>query len=73
MLCAMSVAASILMPLCRKRKAIKRAARAREFSAWLNGCKFQRSAIHAIANSAVFLALLCLTYINLVFTARFDK
>lgn len=61
------------MLLCRKRKAIKRATRAREFNAWLNGCKSQRSAIHAIVNSAVFVVLLCLIYSNLVFTVRFDR
>lgn len=48
-------------------------ARAAEFSTWLNNCKPQRSYMYILVNSTIYLTILCLTYTNLVFAARFDR
>lgn len=55
------------------RLAATRATRALEFSTWLCKCRDQRSMMYVIVNSVVYLTILCLTYTNLVFAARFDR
>jgi len=47
--------------------------RALEFNAWLDKCHHQRSMMYILVNSVIFLTILCLTYANLVFAARFDR
>lgn len=53
--------------------ATTRAVRALEFGTWLNKCQGQRSVMYLLVNSAVYVTVLCLTYTNLVFAARFDR
>lgn len=55
------------------RLATTRAIRALEFSTWLGRCNRQRSVMYILVNSVVYLTILCLTYTNLVFAARFDR
>ncbi|CAN0058926.1 unnamed protein product, partial [Laminaria digitata] len=53
--------------------AVTRATRAKEFDAWLNTCRLQRSIVHAVVNSVILLTTACLIYSNLVFAAKFDR
>lgn len=57
----------------RTHLATTRAIRALEFSTWLKKCEGQRSVMYTLVNSVVYLTILCLTYTNLVFAARFDR
>ncbi len=59
--------------LDRMRLAALRMVRALEFNAWLDKCHHRRSKMHILVNSAISLTILCLTYANLVFAARFDR
>ena len=57
----------------RMHLATTRAIRALEFSTWMKKCERQRSVMYTLVNSVVYLTILCLTYTNLVFAARFDR
>ncbi|CAM9275625.1 unnamed protein product [Ectocarpus sp. 4 AP-2014] len=56
----------------RMHHAATRTTRAIEFNTWLNECKQRRSVMHVCLNSVVYVAILCLTYANLVFAIKFD-
>lgn len=59
---------------CRRRRmAVVRMTRAREFDAWLKKCTWQRYIIHGLVNAVIITTTLTLAYTNLVFAARFDK
>ena len=53
--------------------AATRMTRALEFRTWLSECDRQRSRMHLLMNSAVFVTILCLAYTNLVFAVKFDR
>lgn len=57
----------------RMHLAETRAVRALEFRVWLAKCKSKRATMHVLVNSVIYLTILCLTYTNLVFAARFDR
>ncbi|CAM9632287.1 unnamed protein product, partial [Ectocarpus sp. 6 AP-2014] len=69
----MHSAAAVVQRSFRMHLAVTRATRAVEFSTWLNNCKPQRSCMYILVNSIIYLTILCLTYTNLVFAARFDR
>ncbi|CAM9207243.1 unnamed protein product, partial [Ectocarpus fasciculatus] len=69
----MHSAATVVQRSFRMHSAATRMARAAEFSTWLNNCKPQRSCMYILVNSTIYLTILCLTYTNLVFAARFDR
>lgn len=59
---------------CRRRRmAVVRMTRAREFDAWLKQCTWQRHITHGLVNAVIITTTLTLAYTNLVFAARFDK
>eukprot|EP00903_Cladosiphon_okamuranus_P011441 g10779.t1 len=70
---AMQSAARLVQGKFRMHLAKTRAIRALEFRTWLDTCKGQRFKMYVLANSVVCLTILCLTYTNLVFAARFDR
>lgn len=55
------------------RLAAVRMVRALEFNVWLDKCQDRRSMMYILVNSVISLTILCLTYANLVFAARFDR
>ncbi|CAM9224561.1 unnamed protein product [Ectocarpus sp. 12 AP-2014] len=69
----MHSAAAVVQRSFRMHLAATRMARAVEFSTWLNNCKPQRSFMYILVNSIIYVTILCLTYTNLVFAARFDR
>lgn len=52
--------------------AVTRMTRAREFHAWMHKCTGRRRVAEGLAHAAIVLTVLCLTYANLVFAAKFD-
>lgn len=57
----------------RSHLAVTRMIRAREFNAWINECKGRRRVAGGLAHAVIALTVLCLTYANLVFAAKFDR
>ncbi|CAB1101898.1 unnamed protein product [Ectocarpus sp. CCAP 1310/34] len=57
----------------RMHRDATRTTRAIEFNTCLNECKQRRSMMYVCPNSVVYVAILCLTYANLVFAIKFDR
>lgn len=57
----------------RVRLASIRLTRAAEFNTWLVTCNARRSAMFVLVDSVIYATILCLTYTNLVFAAKFDR
>eukprot|EP00752_Nemacystus_decipiens_P006064 g5472.t1 len=69
----MHTAAETIQCCFRVYHASQRMTRALEFHTWLYKCRRRRHLMQTIAGGAVVTTILCLTYINMVFAAKFDR
>ncbi|CAM9396526.1 unnamed protein product [Ectocarpus sp. 4 AP-2014] len=69
----MHKAAETIQCCFRVHHALDRATRALEFRTWIHDCRGQRRGMYFLAQGTVATTILCLTYTNMVFAAKFDR